>query len=156
MVFPSSIVDEKRQVYLDGEAYFDVVHNATNPFIVKANDLNIKVYGTSFNVSNYGEDIYSDVVLVEGSVGMYSGNPSNEIRLSPGEKGSFSKKDRIIDKRVVPTTLYTSWINGELVFRNATFESIVKKLERHYNVKINNQKASLLKLHLMQILGKSL
>lgn len=143
LVFPSSIVDEKRQVYLDGEAYFDVVHNATNPFIVKANDLNIKVYGTSFNVSNYGEDIYSDVVLVEGSVGMYSGNPSNEIRLSPGEKGSFSKKDRIIDKRVVPTTLYTSWINGELVFRNATFESIVKKLERHYNVKINNQKASL-------------
>src|SRR5690606_36367432 len=68
------IAGENRQVYLDGEAFFDVAKDKKHPFIVNADNLNVRVLGTHFNVSNYPEDAVTDVVLVEGSVGMYRSN----------------------------------------------------------------------------------
>jgi len=132
---------KKRQVFLSGEAYFDVAENKENPFIVNAEDLNIEVLGTEFNVSTYPEDLSTDVVLVEGSVSLYTG-PENDFRsntlLEPGFSGSFNKKEGSVSTKPVVTSIYTSWIYGELVFRNITFSRILKKLERHYNVKITN------------------
>lgn len=130
-----------RQVFLKGEAYFDVAKDRTNPFIINSGDLNIRVLGTKFNVSAYEEDELTEVVLVEGSVGLY--NKSTEFDrdgylLKPGNKGSFDKQSYAIDSQEVITGLYTSWMNGELVFRNMTFENILKKMERNYNVTIIN------------------
>ena len=141
------IANGNRQVFLDGEAFFDVTKDKTHPFVVNADNLNVRVLGTHFNVSNYPEDKLTDVVLVEGSVGLYTANEKfnaekNTI-LKPGFKGSFSKIDNQIKTKAVVTDVYTAWIKGGLTFRDMTFKDISKKLERHYNVTIVNQNTKL-------------
>ncbi|MDR6760813.1 ferric-dicitrate binding protein FerR (iron transport regulator) [Flavobacterium sp. 2755] len=141
------IAGESRQVFLDGEAFFDVAKDKKHPFIVNADELNVQVLGTHFNVSNYPEDAATDVVLVEGSVGMYQSNEEfdalkNTI-LKPGFKGSFNKENAKISTKAVITDIYTSWINGGLTFRNMTFKNIITKLERRYNVTIVNKNEKL-------------
>lgn len=141
------IAGENRQVFLDGEAYFDVTKDKTHPFVVNADNLNVRVLGTHFNVSSYPEDDLTDVVLVEGSVGLHTSNEKfnadkNTI-LKPGFKGSFNRKDNHIDTKPVITDAYTSWIKGGLTFRNMSFKNITKKLERRYNVTIETQNTKL-------------
>ncbi|WP_428232550.1 FecR family protein [Flavobacterium sp.] len=136
-----------RKVFLSGEAYFEVAHDKKNAFVVNANKLDVQVYGTKFNVNNYPEDQATDVVLVEGSVSMSQSGPitknKNEFFLTPGYKGTFNKQDKKITNEKVNTSLYTSWMTGNLVFRNESFENIIQKLERHYNVIIINNNKSL-------------
>ncbi|TMU56113.1 FecR family protein [Flagellimonas algicola] len=135
----------QRQIYVQGEAFLDVAKDPNHPFVVNTNGLNVRVLGTQFNVSAYPEDETTEVVLVEGAVSLYTeedgyGSEKN-VKLEPGFKGSFDKTSNHIDTSKVITSLYTSWINGKLVFRNMTFSNIMKKLERHYDVTIvNNNK----------------
>ncbi|SDL63335.1 FecR domain-containing protein [Kriegella aquimaris] len=140
---------KERQVFLDGEAFFDVTKNKKSAFIINAAKLNVRVLGTKFNVSNYAEDDVTDVVLVEGSVGLYDSTEKfggkNTTMLTPGHKGSFSKEEGSIATEKVNTEIYTSWIHGDLIFRNMTFENILKKMERNYNVSITNKNVSLAK-----------
>lgn len=133
--------NETREVILDGEAYFEVVQS-NQIFTVQSSEINVEVYGTIFNFRNYQEDFVSDVVLVEGSVGINSGLNNQIYKLSPGHKGSFFKDDSSITSERVNTSLYTSWIDGEIVIRSESFEQIVKKLERIYNVSIINNNES--------------
>ncbi|MFD1603411.1 FecR family protein [Flavobacterium artemisiae] len=141
------IAGENRQVFLDGEAFFDVAKDKKHPFIVNADELNVRVLGTHFNVSNYPEDTATDVVLVEGSVGMYESkeefDAAKNTILKPGFKGSFNKENAKISTKAVITDIYTSWINGGLTFRNMTFKNIITKLERRYNVTIVNKNEKL-------------
>ena len=133
--------DETREVLLDGEAYFEVAQS-NQLFTVQSSEINVEVYGTIFNFRNYQEDFVSDVVLVEGSVGINSGLNNQIYKLSPGHKGSFIKDDGSIISERVNTSLYTSWIDGEIVIRSESFDQIVKKLERIYNVSIINNNES--------------
>lgn len=137
--------DSLRRVSLTGEAYFEVSHDNEHPFVVNVNELNVQVYGTKFNVTDYPEDMDAEVVLVEGSVSMVNSGKSEigkkEFFLKPGFKGIFDKTEKKITNEKVNTAIYTSWIHGDLVFRNESFENIIQKLERHYNVVIiNNNK----------------
>lgn len=146
--YPTAFAEgEKRQVYLTGEAYFEVARDVTRPFIVNAEELKVQVLGTQFNVSAYPEDESADVVLVEGSVGMFvegeDFSDSGNKPLEPGYLGSYHKGQQLFSKEEVISGIYTSWIEGELVFRNAAFENILKKLERHYNIKIINERKEL-------------
>ena len=142
----SFLKGQQRQVILSGEAFFDVAHDKEHPFVVNAQELNIKVYGTKFNVSNYQEDSNTEVVLVDGSVSLMESNgaisKNREVLLEPGFMGVFNKAGNNISTEEVNTAIYTSWMNGNLVFRNVSFENILQKLERHYNVVIinNNEK----------------
>ncbi|UGU15471.1 DUF4974 domain-containing protein [Sinomicrobium kalidii] len=138
---------EHRQVFLNGEAFFEVAKDAERPFIVNADDLNVRVLGTRFNVAIYPEDEATDVVLVEGAVGLYTEdenfNPDKNTVLSPGHIAVFNRKEKTISTKEVVTRVYTSWTKGELVFRNMPLESILKKLERHYNITIINNNTEL-------------
>lgn len=138
------IQGQQRQVYLMGEAYFDVAKDAKHPFIVNSDALNVQVLGTKFNVSSYPEDKETDVVLVEGSVNLYTEKDTNNtILLKPGFMGTFNKDKTSISTTPVITSIYTSWIHGEMVFRNMTFDNILKKMERRYNIDIFNNNADL-------------
>ncbi|MGX1930588.1 FecR family protein [Flagellimonas sp. 2504JD4-2] len=129
-----------REVFLVGEAYLDVAKDSERPFIISTSDnLDVQVLGTQFNVSNYPEDTTTEVVLVEGSVGLQTDDKSDTVVLEPGFKGSFDRQARDISTTPVITSIYTSWVKGELVFRGMSLENILKKLERHYNVAITNQ-----------------
>ena len=137
--------DGPRQVFLSGEAYFDVAKSESNPFIVNIDELDVKVLGTQFNVSAYGEDEFIDVVLVEGAVGLRKKDQlqADVVRLSPGQKGSYKQVSEGIIVNEVDTSLYISWMQGHLVFRDLTFNNILKKLERHYNIEIVNANVEL-------------
>ncbi|WP_116772133.1 FecR family protein [Maribacter litoralis] len=138
--------DAIRRVVLRGEAFFDVIHENNRQFVVNVQDLDVKVYGTKFNVTNYDEDKQSEVVLVEGSVGLSSKESKKDLKevfLEPGYMGVFNKTDKNIINQKVNTALYTSWMKGNLVFRNVSFENIIQKLERHYNVVIINNNVAL-------------
>lgn len=143
--YPVSFLSEgNREVFVEGEAYFDVTSDKARPFIVNAEALNVEVLGTEFNVLAYPEDGFTDVVLVEGSVGMYDDVSADETAtiLSPGFKGVYNKTAQSIATEKVNTSVYTAWRNGELVFRQMPLDNILKKLERHYNITIvNNNKA---------------
>lgn len=148
ITFPVQFLRNRiRKVFLSGEAYFEVAHDKKNAFVVNANKLDVKVYGTKFNVNNYQEDKQTDVVLVEGSVSMsqsgLAATKNNEFFLVPGYKGTFNKENKKISDEKVNTSLYTSWMTGNLVFRNESFENIIQKLERHYNVIIINNNKNL-------------
>lgn len=131
---------KKREVYIDGEAFFDVAKDKTHPFIVNADDVAITVLGTKFNVSSYQNDSEIITVLVEGSVNMTNTIASeNNLVLKPGMKGSWHKSEQSINMDKVDTNHYVGWIKGELIFRNSTFSTMAKTLERKYNVSIVNK-----------------
>jgi len=136
-----------RDVFLTGEAYFDVTKDKKHPFIVHADKMNLEVLGTKFNISHYSEDQSINTVLVEGSVELYDdGKSKNEINstlLKPGFKAEWNKTNQEIAIENVDTRIYTAWVQGKLIFRNATFREIRTRLERHYNVTIKNSNTDL-------------
>lgn len=137
---------QNRQVYLMGEAFFNVSKDKDHPFIVRSNDLNIRVLGTSFNVSSYSETKNIATVLVEGAVSLYGKDEvyskEKSQLLTPGKKAEWNKENKKITIKKVNTSHYTSWIDGTLVIEKLRFQEIIKRLERHYNIKIiNNNKA---------------
>jgi len=135
-----------REVFLEGEGYFKVSKNKNSPFVVRANGMTTKVYGTEFNISSYTDDSYTAVVLIEGSVGVTDNSEKQSdfkpnLMLKPNEMASKTNGDEISIEQV-DIAEHVSWINGTLFFKNESFGSIVKKLQRHYNVVVtNNNKA---------------
>jgi len=133
---------KSRKVFLNGEAYFKVAKNKEDSFIVNANGLNTQVFGTEFNVSSYENDETTKIVLVEGSIGVYTNqdefNPDIDQYLKPNEMASYSKAKKTIKIKEVDISCHISWIDGVLFFKNEPFNNIVNKLERHYDVHITN------------------
>ncbi|NKI27855.1 FecR family protein [Arenibacter sp. 6A1] len=137
---------KNREVYLEGEGYFKVSKNKNSPFIVKSNGITTEVFGTEFNISSYTDDSFTSVVLVEGSVGVTDNserqsNFRTNLMLKPNEMASKTIGAEISIQQV-DIADHVSWVDGTLFFKNESFGSIVKKLQRHYNVVvINNNKA---------------
>lgn len=132
-----------REVFLIGEAFFDVTHDEEQQFVVNADMMNITVLGTKFNVSSYPEDALINTVLVEGSVQISSSDNSQSTitgntLLDPGYKASWVKNKKQVSVQKTDISLHTAWIDGKIIFRHMPFKNIVKKLERHYDVKIIN------------------
>ena len=126
-----------RQVFLNGEAYFDVTKDPKHPFIVGSNDMNVKVLGTKFNMTSYQEDAKTYTVLVEGSVAASSKVVANEeVLLKPGNRAFFENKH--LKTEAVDVRKYIAWVSGELMFIDDSFGVITNKLERKYNVDIVN------------------
>lgn len=136
------MINRQREVYLNGEAFFDISKDSLHPFVVNTNAFDVKVLGTKFNVSSFSEEDVAQTVLVEGSVQMQNKTSAvqteNLITLLPGQKGEILAQERNFKVSEVDTLVYTSWLDGVLVFRNMAFKDIRKKLERNYNVKIYN------------------
>ncbi|MBN2775703.1 MAG: FecR family protein [Prolixibacteraceae bacterium] len=137
LIYPSEFLNKKREVFLVGEAYFEVKKNETQPFVVKTNDIEVNVLGTKFNVSAYPEDYAVQTVLAEGKVEinlMSEGKLNNQVNLIPGQMAYYNKKTK--DTRIynVEVEEYTLWTQGLFSFSNTDFNRIVKKLERFYNI----------------------
>ena len=144
MKYPVSFLpDQTRSVYIEGEAFFNVEKATNSIFEVRSNQIIASVYGTKFNFKNFSEDFSSDIVLVEGSLGISNENSNDINMLSPGYKASIDKEVFNISKSKVNSKIYTSWVDGDVIFRNETFEQIIQKLQRLYNITIiNNSKIS--------------
>ena len=144
MKYPVSFLpNQTRSVHIEGEAFFNVKKAANSIFEVRSNQITASVYGTKFNFKNFSEDFSSDIVLVEGSLGISNENTADINMLSPGYKASIDKEIFKISKSKVNSKIYTSWVDGDVIFRNETFDQIIQKLQRLYNITIiNNSKIS--------------
>lgn len=152
-----------REVKLEGEGFFEVVKNVAKPFIVHANNINIKVLGTAFNVKAYQEDLNVETTLYRGLVNITKSNDNTfqPIMLYPNQKiivptllgedviesgktqlstNTTIKKSIIIQQidstKVEPLRIETAWMYNRLEFRGDDFTRLAQKLERWYNVKI--------------------
>ena len=140
LTYPVAFYDEgPRNVVLRGEAYFTVKSDSLRPFSVDAGLLGTRVLGTKFNISNYEDDEFTKVVLVEGSVSVSKeGNPDKQaIVLKQHQMASYPFSGANLVVSDVDVSSHIAWKDGILLFKNEDFYRITKKLERHYNIKIN-------------------
>lgn len=130
--YPAHFVGNERRVYLTGEAYFQVVRNEVAPFIVEMRDMDVKVLGTSFNVSAYEDEENSHATLVEGRVEVDDKINGEKVTLTPGKQALLQGKEMIV--REVNTKLYSMWRLDRFTFSSEDMEGVIRKLSRWYNV----------------------
>lgn len=130
-----------RDVYLEGEAFFDVAHNEKKPFIVHTSSIKIKVLGTSFNVKSYFDEKTIETTLVQGKVRIeqsdVSGNRIGDVELKPNQRAVFNKESKVINIKEVVTDNSGSWKLERLVFDEESIDNVILQMERWYNVKIH-------------------
>lgn len=126
--------NSQRTVSLNGEAYFDVVKNPNSPFIVDANQVKVKVLGTSFNVVSYDADSISEVIVATGKVEVSSAGQVLASKLLPSERLVMNRSKNSFSKSTVVLQNYTSWKAGKLIFLNDNLDEVVRKVSRFYNV----------------------
>jgi transmembrane sensor len=151
---------ETREVFLEGEAFFDVTRDKKQPFVVNTFDLRLKVLGTRFNIKSYPSEKITETILISGKVQIEEINPASAakkpILLEPNQKATFYSATGMLERyeklreaktgkkipvkqEVIETVnpeIYTSWKDEKLIFSNEKLESLVIKMERWYNVNI--------------------
>ena len=140
--YPVRFLDNQvREVFLTGEAFFDVTKSKTDIFKVHANEIVTEVYGTQFNIMAYENEDIQEVVLVEGSVGVSNtvDSSNQKLMLVPNQKAQLNKTTATISKKDVNVDSYIAWKYDVLNFQNLKFQDILKKMERHYNITIVNE-----------------
>ena len=130
-----------RQVYLEGEAFFKVVHDPEKPFHVNtASDIRIEVLGTSFNVKSYMADETVETTLVDGKVSIdkrkRGGGFSGNLVLRPNQRAVYFKQSNTINVEEVAAKKVSSWKENHLVFDDVPFYQVIVQLERWYDVEI--------------------
>ncbi len=129
-----------REVKLTGEGFFKVAKDKSMPMLVTTSGMQVKVYGTTFNINAYEENPEIEAVLVEGNIsikklGQKGSHASVEYNMKPGEVGKLNKqKNTIAIAKTDNMEVYTGWVKGEYVFKNTQLKNILKRLERLHNV----------------------
>jgi len=121
-----------RQVELKGEAFFKVFHNEKAPFIVRTNECDIKVLGTTFNVMAYDEFGRKEITLLEGKVNVEL--DGNEQVLKPGQ--ALVLKDRHVQIAEVNASQASAWVDNKFNFQDIPLSELMKRLENWYDVDI--------------------
>jgi len=148
--YPDHFTADTRDVYLSGEAFFDVKKDPKHPFIVHTEQLAVKVLGTAFDVKAYHNDAFTETTLIRGSVAISLTNntkqtfilkPNDKFTLAGGKAGmsqvthfSGTGTDKVME---------TAWTNHELIYKNNRFDEIARLFERWYDVKITFKEADL-------------
>ncbi len=129
--FPEKFTSNQREVFLEGEAYFEVKKDTNRPFYVCTEAGSVRVLGTSFNVCAYSKDRFWQTTLVEGSVMVQ--REKKEILMKPNEQYQLDVSTGQAELKEVVPELYISWREGKFYFKAYTFEELVEKLERWYD-----------------------
>ncbi len=141
LVFPAEFSGKTRGVYLIGEGYFDVSRDENKPFIVKTDEINIKVLGTRFNVSAYADENVTSAVLVEGSVSVYHANKIIEntplTKLVPGQGCFYTSTTSESVVRSVDVADYISWKDGLFRFKDQPLVNVIQRVCKYYNRNIS-------------------
>ena len=158
--YPGAFENDRREVFLSGEAYFDVSKNQEAPFYVNANEIKVKVLGTRFNIKSYPDEGTIETTLEEGLVHIGKAGSSQIILLKPRQRavfvrtggeindpdprfselrkaGSVDHIEQFFIFEEADTDLYTSWKDNRLKFRSKSFENMAVELERWFGVKIH-------------------
>ncbi len=135
LIYPVTFSGDTREVTLIGEGYFDVT-SSNKPFIVKANDCAVKVYGTIFNI-NTNRVKGVETILVEGSVGVTAGG--NEVIIKPNQMAKVNAESQI-EVNDVTVERYLGWLNNDFYYENEELSVVLSELSAWYNVKFKIDK----------------
>ncbi|MDN5205027.1 FecR domain-containing protein [Fulvivirgaceae bacterium BMA10] len=134
--YPKKFSPETREVYLEGEAFFEVQKNSDRPFIVRTSNITVSVLGTSFNVSAYADNKDISVAVLTGEVmvenTLDAGN--GQLYLEPREMAIYDKDKHITRKTIFDYKEILDWKDGVIHLKDANFQEIVKKLEKWFGV----------------------
>lgn len=134
LTFPVNFTGAERRVELKGEAYFEIAENKEQPFILSADDVQIKVLGTHFNVMAYRDEPAIEATLLEGAVQVSKGN---EIKkLLPGQQAQVSNRQFTVQDHV-NTDEVTAWKNGLFQFYHEDIKSVMRQISRWYDVEVS-------------------
>ncbi|MHA7830226.1 MAG: FecR family protein [Flagellimonas sp.] len=142
LIYPARFKGDKREVYIEGEAIFEVAHNGDRPFFVISENQMVKVLGTIFGVSSYTDENAISTILKSGSVEIsyykntVNAEPMEKMRITPGTRASFHKENKSIISEKVDVDSHFSWKEGFLVFKKDDLGYIMKRISRYYNIKI--------------------
>jgi len=149
VVYADSFLAGKRELTLQGEAFFDVRHDPKHPFIIHTGQVDVRVLGTTLNVRAYPEDSAIETTLINGKVEIdVKGRQKQTIVLRPSEKVSIAVEKKSVPvgdviklRPVAPDSTYgtiveTSWVEDKLVFRNEQMGEVAARMERWYNIRI--------------------
>ena len=152
LTFPSEFDTDRREVFLKGEAFFQVTHNEKAPFIVHTDQLDVQVLGTTFNVSGYNNENMLKVTLVEGSIRIHQQGDSVKIR--PNEQYNYNKNTREKRVQTVDTELFTSWVNDEYIFKDTTLDEIFNRINHWYMFDVTYESPSLKEKRFFLTIGR--
>ena len=132
LTFPTRFTGATREVIVEGEVYFEVEHDENKPFIVRVDDVSVRVLGTKFCISAYPENEGIMTTLVQGAVQVTSRD--NRVVLKPGYQAVVDQYSGAIKQRAVELSLYTSWVQGVFEYENMKLNDIMVQLARWYDV----------------------
>lgn len=141
--FPEAFTGKQRVVYLEGEGYFEVKRDERKPFIVKTEEMDLQVLGTSFNVKAYRDDENIVTTLVTGKIAQRYSEIDTNIILTPSYQAVFNKSSRVLQTKEVDVRAALAWREGRIVMDNARLEDIFRELSRWYDFEIVYTNASL-------------
>ena len=137
ITYPQKFVGEKREVTLEGEAYFQVTASKERPFVVKTKDMDALVTGTEFNVKAYPDESNVQTTLLRGKVAVFAGIDKKEkIEIKPNQQAEWSRENVKLQVREVDPDLIVAWKNGHFIFRQDRLENIMKTLARWYDMEV--------------------
>lgn len=130
--FPTAFIGNAREVQLTGEAYFEVAKNASMPFRVTVNNMEVNVLGTSFNINAYADENTVRTTLLDGAVSVSDG--TQRSLLQPGDQASSGAKGFTLSRP--DTDGVIAWKNNMFSFNGANLEQVMRQLSRWYDVEI--------------------
>jgi ferric-dicitrate binding protein FerR (iron transport regulator) len=139
--FPDRFTETSREVVLDGEGYFDVMHDANSPFRVITQEHAVNVFGTEFNVMSYSKNGYFETSLLDGSVEITSDITRQTVSLMPGNC-AYTENGELTVSAIEHYERFL-WRNGIISFEHERVETLLRKLELYYDVEIVNQNKSI-------------
>ncbi|MCK9641374.1 MAG: FecR family protein [Prolixibacteraceae bacterium] len=134
VIYPVTFSNKSREIYIRGEAYLEVAHNAGWPFIVKTDHLSVKVLGTEFNIKSYPDETSSSIVLVKGSIQAIV--KSQKTMMKESELFTLDNTTEKFSLGNSNVLEYTSWKDGWMYCTNESIDNIARKLSRYYDVNI--------------------
>ena len=140
LIYPEMFSKTSRKVKLEGEAYFEVVHNEKAPFYVETENMTVNVLGTHFDVKSYSGKEFTQTVLLSGKVEVQLLNTDEKIILKPNQMISKNNRTGTYTLNDVDAKEYTIWINEKLVFTNDKLSTILSKMEHWYRVEFDCDK----------------
>ncbi|MBX3255992.1 MAG: FecR domain-containing protein [Chitinophagaceae bacterium] len=133
VTYPVAFIGNERKVSVTGEAYFEVAHDVTKPFIVSKGDLQVQVLGTRFNINAYDDENDTRITLLQGSVKVNNGK--KESMLQPGQQAQVTSAIKIISNTDVDQVM--AWKNGLFVFDRAGIQDVMRQLARWYDLDVH-------------------
>jgi ferric-dicitrate binding protein FerR (iron transport regulator) len=142
LLYPEIFDQNSREVYLKGEAFFDVAHDEAHPFIVHAGISKTTVLGTSFNLRAYGKEDDIRLTVVSGKVAFTLTDNREKVIVTPGNMANLDRNSRQILQGVNLDLNFLSWKTHELKFNDCPLEELIMALGRHYDVEIRLENES--------------